>query len=150
MKKIVSILAVVLSLLMFTLVGCSNNNEESRTALSVSNYKNWLSQNVYISDLQVTPNNVGNVTYDLSCVLNIETVKTANVEFENVTITYAFPDIEGWHSRILEISTRVGYNGESHTSFVLYSNNQIIIDFPQSYISYANIIDIKGTVISHY
>lgn len=144
MKKIVSVLVVILSLFMFALTGCSSNAEESRSSLTTENYRNWLSQNVYISDLQVTPSEGSNTTYTLSCVLNIETVKTADVFFENVSITYSCPEIEQWTCSAIQISTRVSYEGVSHTSFVLVSHNRMIVDFPQPYLHIVEIKDISG------
>ncbi len=150
MKKIVSVLVVILSILVFALAGCSNNAEESRSSLSTENYRNWLSQNVYISDLQVTPSEGGNTTYTLSCVLNIETVKTTDVFFENVSITYSCPEIEQWTCSAIQVSTRVSYEGVSHTSFVLVSHNRMIVDFPQSYLYLAEVVEIQGTVVYKY
>ena len=144
MKKIVSCLIIILSILTFSLTGCSNNNTESRISLTTENYHNWLSPNLYISDLQVTPSEGSNTTYTLSCVLNIETVKTADVFFENVSITYSCPEIEQWTCSAIQISTRVSYEGVSHTSFVLVSHNRMIVDFPQPYLNIVEIKDISG------
>lgn len=147
MKKIVSVLVVILSLLLCTLAGCSSNNEQSRSSLTTENYRNWLSQNMYISDLQVTPSEGSNTTYTLSCVLNIETVKTTDVFFENVSITYSCPEIEQWTCSAIQVSARVSYEGVSHTSFVLVSHNRMIIDFPQPYLNIIKIKDISGFVL---
>lgn len=145
MKKIVSCLIIILSILIFSLTGCSNNSTESRISLTTENYHNWLSPNLYISDLQIIPSQGENTTYTLSCALNIETVKTADVQFENVSITYSFYKI-GYYSDS-QISTRIGYNGESHTSLALISRNRMIIDFPSPGLNLVEVIDVSGYVL---
>ena len=147
MKKIVSCLIIILSILTFSLTGCSNNNAESRISLTTENYHNWLSPNLYISDLQIIPSQGENTTYTLSCALNIETVKTADVQFENVSITYSFSKIEQWYYSDSQISTRIGYNGESHTSIALISRNRMIIDFPSPGLNLVEVADVSGYVL---
>lgn len=145
MKRIVSCF-IILSALAFSLAGCSNNNTESRILLTTENYHNWLSSNLYISDLEVVPSQDGNVTYTLACSLNIETVKTADVYFENVSITYSCSKIEQWYHSESQISTRISYNGESHASFVLISQDRMIVDFPSPNLNLLEVIAISGYV----
>ncbi len=153
MKKIISYLGIIscLCVCIVGFAGCNKNDDlVINVSLNTENYTNWLSPNLYITDLQVTPSTIGNVTYDLSCVLHIKTVKTQNCQFENVTIKYAAPNIKGWNARATHNIVRVDYDGSSHTSFTLISTDRIIIDFPQPEIFYADISEITGTVVTYH
>lgn len=147
MKKITPCLIIIFFLLTFSFVGCSNNTDKSRISLTTENYHNWLSQNLYISDFQMMSSQDDNITYTLSCTLNIETVKTIDVHFENVTITYSCPKIQQWSCSDFQTSIRVSYDGESHASFVLTSKDRMIIDAPSLSAFTLEVAEISGYVI---
>lgn len=148
MKKIVSILAVVLSLLMFTLVGCSNNNESktSRIELTLDNYQEYLGVNFYYTDQQAIP--VENDRYTLYCTGHFETVKTTDCSFQNVIITYSSPNIQGWFTNPGGLQAIVSNEGVSHTSFGLTNTStSSIISYPSANLPYVNVTGISGFVI---
>lgn len=148
MKKIASVLAVVLSLLMFTLVGCSNNDKSkvSRIELTLDNYQKYLGVNLYYTDQQAIP--LENKRYDLYCTGHFETVKRIDCTFENVTITYASPDIYGWFTNPGGLEAVVSHEGISHTSFGLTNEqSSAIIFYPSANLTYATVKNISGFAV---
>lgn len=148
MKKIVSVLAVVFSLLMCTLVGCSSNDEAktSRIELTLDNYQEYLGVNFYYTDQQAI--SLENEKYALYCTGHFETVRIIDCSFENVTITYASPDIYGWRTNPGGLQAIVSNEGTSHTSFGLTNSmHSSLISYPSANLPYVKVTGISGFVI---
>lgn len=121
MKKIVSILAVVLSLFMFTLVGCSapQKQEYTRVKLTADNYTEYISVNLYYIDYQIVSsqeNEFGLVTYTVNQTIAVETSRKTAVRFENASMMYS-PESDSSRGKI---STSLNMNGSSISSFTRF------------------------------
>lgn len=122
MKKIASVLAVILSVLIFTLAGCSQSQSQEYTKieLAAENYSEYISINLYYIDYQIISSQeseFGTVTYTVNQTIGVETSKRANIQFENATILYT-PDENSSRGRI-EVTLDV--NGKSKSSFTRFS-----------------------------
>lgn len=125
MKKIVSVLAVILSVLIFTLAGCSQSQSQEymKIELAAENYSKYISINLYYIDYQIISsqeNEFGTVTtYTVNQTIGVETSKRANIQFENATILYTPAPDEKFSRGGIEVTLDV--NGKSKSSFTLFS-----------------------------
>lgn len=125
MKKIVSVLVVILSLLMCTLVGCSSNSSQqthTRITLNADNYDEYISLNFYYSDCQIIAIEESEPisTCSIFAIVTIETSKKIDCIFEDVVLSYAPADLSwetyGWG----KITAALDINGYSKSSFSFY------------------------------
>lgn len=171
MKKIISVLLIVLIILMFTLAGCSNDNIDNltdalhgiekkldednqtytSTLLTTSNYSKYLGITLYYDNFtfdHISTDSLGNKIYILWCNGIIETTPTGDYKFEKVAISYSI-SIPGWETDEIGPRVALGYEGFSKCSFGL--SRQGLLDlsavFPTSRYYNITVDTISGFVL---
>lgn len=121
MKKIASFLIVILSVLMFTLAGCSQSQSQEymKIELTAENYTEYISINLYYIDYQIISSqedDFGTIIYTVNQTIGVETSKRIDIQFENATISYT-PNSESLRGNI---EATLDINGNSKSSFTRF------------------------------
>lgn len=154
MKKLVSIILCIVSILSLSACEASEETEYERIQLTKDNYSDYININVYVSDYSFVISKQTELTtrYDISVVVHIETSKNANCTFEGVSITYSPFNTALWQYTFLTNScpdTTLDLEGNSHLSYAATKADAPSINIPTSVLTSANNIvqSIEGFVI---
>lgn len=147
MKKALSYMIIVLLMVgsCLGLAACSNTSEKNeKVELSISNYAEYISINVYLSDYTAVVSSRDTSYYDLAVVVNITTSKKKSCTFENVEVEFT-PSSTIWLLSSFSSSTKTTLDnyGKSHSSVIATREY-----YPSNRASTASLTSINGIVKS--
>lgn len=141
MKKFISIIFCIISILSLSACTSSSETEYERIQLTKDNWSDYLSINVYVDDyfFVITEQTGTSRKYDISVVVHIETSKKVDCTFDDVSISYSPLYTPNWDYTYTSFpKTTVNLEGESHISCVAMRTH--------SYINYITTSDLTSTV----
>lgn len=154
MKKLISIVLCIVSILSLSACGADKEAEYERIQLTKDNYSDYININVYVDDYSFVVSEQTDLTkrYDISVVVHIETSKKADCTFEGVSITYSPFNTALWQYTYIVSSlpdTTLDLEGESHISYAATKANSPSINISTSVLTSTNNIvhSIEGFVI---
>lgn len=152
MKKFISIVLCIVSILSLSACGADKETEDERIQLTKDNYSDYININVYVDDYSFVVSKQTDLAkrYDISVVVHIETSKKADCTFDGVSITYSPFNTELWQYAYNSLpDTTLNPEGESHTSYVATKANSTSINISTSVLTFTNKIvhSIEGFVV---
>lgn len=154
MKKLISIVLCIVSILSLSACGASEEVEYEKIQLTKDNYSDYININVYVDDYSFVVSEQTDLVkqYDISVVVHIETSKRIDCTFEGVSITYSPFNTALWQYTFLTTSypdTTLDIEGNSHLSYAATKTGASSINVPTSVLTSANNIvqSIEGFVI---
>ena len=154
MKKLISIVLCIVSILSLSACGADKETEYERIQLTKDNYSDYININVYVDDYSFIVSEQTDLSkrYDISVVVHIETSKKADCTFEGVSITYSPSNTALWRYTYTVSSlpdATLNLEGESHISYAATKANFPSIDISTSVLTSTNNIvhSIEGFVI---
>ncbi len=128
MKKLISIVLCIVSILSLSACGADKETEYERIQLTKDNCSDYININVYIDDYFFVVSEQTDTTqrYDISVVVHIETSKKIDCTFDDVSITYSPLYSTFWqctYPPTLLPTTTLNLEGESHISYAAIREN---------------------------
>lgn len=155
-KAIACFIAIIISIMGFSLVGCSNNqpsNTETEyeiVKLTKTNYSDYIAINTDYSDYNLIALSEslvsGQYFYTASLIVHISTASAKpDLKFSNVKISYSVRTVSStWElgNGILMPTARLDYQGNSKCSFTAIAENKMIgVLSPTIFSSTKNIVN---------